>query len=219
MDLPLLAEGWVGRIEHDKAETTIVSNPTYIVGIDLGTTHSVVAYTRAADLEELPPGESPQIDLFAINQVVSPGEVQARPLLPSFLLLPGPHDVPEGALALPWNGEIWAVGEYARERGPNCPSGWSLPPSPGSARPASTVRSRSCPLRPQRMHSASRRWKRARHLEQIRNAWNYQLAQEDETQRLEEQEIYLTVPASFDAVARIDRAGGTAGRTLQPDLA
>lgn len=181
-----------------------MSNPTYIVGIDLGTTHSVVAYTRIIDLETLPPGEVPTIDLFAITQVVSPGETQARPLLPSFLLLPGPHDVPEGALALPWNETMnWAVGEYARERGAELPqrlvaSAKSWLCQTGIDR-TQAVLPFDAPEDAQRVSPLEAS---ARYLEQIRNAWNYAMAQDDETQQLEEQEIYLTVPASFDAVAR-----------------
>ena len=96
-----------------------MSDPRYIVGIDLGTTHCVLTYT-SADVSEKEP---PEIHLFEIPQVVSAGEVQAQPLLPSFLLLPGPHDVPDDALALPWNAEAdWTVGVYARERGAELPT-------------------------------------------------------------------------------------------------
>ncbi|MCB0187873.1 MAG: hypothetical protein KDE31_26575, partial [Caldilineaceae bacterium] len=152
----------------------IVSNPTYIVGIDLGTTHSVVAYTRIIDLDQLPPGESPTIELFAINQVVSPGEVQARPLLPSFLLLPGPHDVPEGALSLPWNGEMnWAVGEYARERGAELPhrlvasaKSWLCQTGVDRTQPILPFEA------PEDAQRVSPLEASARYLEQIRNAWN-----------------------------------------------
>src|SRR5690606_24554875 len=67
--------------------------------------------------------EEPEIRLFDIPQVVSPGEAQARPLLPSFLLLPGPHDVPEGGLARPWKQDSdYAVGTFARERGAELPA-------------------------------------------------------------------------------------------------
>src|SRR3712207_2920041 len=93
--------------------------PKYIVGIDLGTTHSVVAYTKA-DLGE---DQTPEVRLLPIAQVVAPGEVNGQPLLPSFLFMPGPHDVPAGALVLPWNGQIdYAVGEFARNRGAELPT-------------------------------------------------------------------------------------------------
>ena len=82
-----------------------MSDPKYIVGIDLGTTHCVLAYTAADAPEE----ETPEIHLLEIPQVVSAGEVKAQPLLPSFLFLPGPHDVAEGGLALPWNTDTCSV--------------------------------------------------------------------------------------------------------------
>ena len=91
-----------------------LATPKYIVGIDLGTTHTVLAYTKA----DLADDEQPTIQLLEIPQIVSPGEVQAQALLPSFLLLPGAHEVPEGGLALPWQADMdYAVGEYARTRG------------------------------------------------------------------------------------------------------
>ncbi len=95
------------------------ATPPYIVGIDLGTTHCVLAYARAG----LSEGEKPDIRIFPVPQVVSPGEVQAQPLLPSFLLLPAQHETPAHALSLPWQAEIdYAAGEYARERGAELPA-------------------------------------------------------------------------------------------------
>ena len=177
-----------------------LNHPTYIVGIDLGTTHSVVASTRATNPED----DAPDVQLLPITQVVAPGEVNAQPLLPSFLFLPGPHDVPAGALALPWNPEIdYAVGEFARNRGAELP-----------ARLVSSAKSwlahrgvdRTQPILPWDVPADARRVSpleaSARYLEHIRNAWNYQMAAEDPAARLEDQAIYLTVPASFDAVAR-----------------
>lgn len=93
--------------------------PRYIVGIDLGTTHSVVAFTDA----NTPDDAVPMVELLPIAQVVAPGEIKAQPLLPSFLLMPGPHDVPAGALALPWNPDMsYTVGEFARTRGAELPT-------------------------------------------------------------------------------------------------
>ncbi|HZG68741.1 MAG TPA: Hsp70 family protein, partial [Herpetosiphonaceae bacterium] len=174
--------------------------PRYIVGIDLGTTHSVVAYTRA----ELGEDETPEVRLLEIAQVVAPGEVKAQPLLPSFLFMPGPHDVPAGALGLPWNPDIaYAVGEFARNRGAELPARLV-----GSAKSWLSHRGvdRTEPILPWDAPADARRVSpleaSARYLEHIRNGWNYQMADEDPAARLEEQEILLTVPASFDAVAR-----------------
>ena len=93
----------------------------YIIGIDLGTTHCVLAYTDT----RIPEDKEPDIRIFSVPQVSNPGEIKSQPLLPSFVFLPGPHDVPEKGLSLPWDPEEkeQAVGEFARVRGPNFPTG------------------------------------------------------------------------------------------------
>src|SRR5437764_993008 len=83
--------------------------PRYLIGIDLGTTNSALAYV---DLKRKPSAGRPEIHTFAVPQLTAPGEVSHRPLLPSFLYLPGPHDLPAGSTALPWDPErSYAVGE------------------------------------------------------------------------------------------------------------
>src|SRR6266545_1797581 len=88
----------------------------YVIGIDLGTTNSALAYAELqpdADLLEPPP-----VALLAIPQLVNPGEVREEGLLPSFLYLPGATDFPEGSIALPWNPAPDAVvGRLAQKRG------------------------------------------------------------------------------------------------------
>lgn len=195
----------------------MLSDPKYIIGIDLGTTHSVLAYTEAQVEED----REHEIRIFSIPQVISPGEVKAQNLLPSFLFLPGPHDVPPGSLALPWNAEAeTVVGEFARKRGaeiPNrlvssakswlCNAGvdrtqpilpWDSPPDAAKVSPVEAS---------------------ARFLQHLMNAWNHQMANEDPDARFEDQDIYLTVPASFDAVAReltvkVAESSGIARMTL-----
>ena len=194
-----------------------MSQPKYIVGIDLGTTHCVVAYTLA-DVSEF---EEPEVHLLQIPQVVSPGEVQAQALLPSFLFMPGPHDVPEGALALPWDPDIsYTVGAYARERGAEVP-----------ARLVASAKSWLCHTgvdrtqailpwdSPEDAARVSPLEASMRYLTHLRNAWNYTMAADDPESLLEAQELYLTVPASFDAVAReltvrAAQAAGLANLTL-----
>ena len=81
-----------------------------IVGIDLGTTNCAVAFAH--------PDGSGRIEDFAVPQLVRPGEVAARATLPSFLYLPGLHELPAGAAALPWDaGRTLLVGELARTQG------------------------------------------------------------------------------------------------------
>jgi len=177
-----------------------MSEPTYVVGIDLGTTNSVVAYTEAgADARD-----NSRIRIFKIPQIVGPGTMGDREILPSFLFVPGPHDIPEGGLSLPWNSDPrLAVGEFARDRG-----------SEIIHRVISSSKSWLCHTGvdrkkailpwegPEDVPKLSPVEASAAILEHIKNAWNYRLAQDNPDLRLEHQEIYLTVPASFDAVAR-----------------
>src|SRR5258708_7773338 len=86
------------------------------VGIDLGTTNSALAWV---DLDARPRA----INLLWVQQLVAPGEPGRRPTLPSLQYLPGEHDLPAGATALPWRPEPMdgagrdVVGELARAQG------------------------------------------------------------------------------------------------------
>ena len=88
--------------------------PRYLVGIDLGTTHTVAAY---ADLSL---GGRAKIELFPIDQSIKPGEVAAQPLLPSVRYHASPDEVAEADLRLPWPvdtaeaGYRPVIGELAR---------------------------------------------------------------------------------------------------------
>ncbi|KJS00052.1 MAG: molecular chaperone DnaK [Desulfobulbaceae bacterium BRH_c16a] len=186
-----------------------MSEPAYIIGIDLGTTNSVVAYTEATT-ERI---EDARIRIFDIPQVVEAGAVETRRALPSFVLAPQTQEVPEGALGLPWNETAQlAVGEYARNRGEEIPQrlvssakSWlcntlvdrKAPILPwqgaGSGTDADEGRKKMSPVEAQ---SAI--------LTHIRDAWNHTMAatDSDSDRKMENQLVYLTVPASFDAVAR-----------------
>src|SRR5438445_12486773 len=85
----------------------------YVIGIDLGTTNCSLAYIDTGAGEEAArPADLP------IPQVVQPGVVEERPLLPSFLYLPGANELPAGSLKLPWDpARDVAVGEFARSQG------------------------------------------------------------------------------------------------------
>jgi molecular chaperone DnaK (HSP70) len=177
-----------------------LSDPKYIVGIDLGTTHCVLAYTEAGRDED----KQPDSEIFSVPQVVNPSEIKAQPLLPSFIFLPGPHDVPQGSLALPWDPKMgMAVGEFGRKRGAENPN--RLVSSAKSWLSHAGV-DRVAPILPwdspadvERMSPVEASATFLRHL---RDGWNSVMASEDPDARLEDQQILLTVPASFDAVAR-----------------
>ena len=86
----------------------------YLVGIDLGTTNTAVAYV------DTPRGRHSGSRMFAVPQLVAPGEVAPRRQLPSFVYLAGEHDLAPAETALPWDAAADAapvVGELARAQG------------------------------------------------------------------------------------------------------
>jgi molecular chaperone DnaK (HSP70) len=171
----------------------------YIVGIDLGTTNSAVAYVDLADRAEVPP-----IRLFKLPQLVDQARVEAHPSLPSFLYLPGSHDLPAGATALPWDpARDFAVGIFAREQGALVP-----------ARLVSSAKSWLCHSgvdrtagilpwgSPSEIPHVSPIEASARYLAHMREAWDHQMSNGRPEWTLGQSDVVLTVPASFDEVAR-----------------
>jgi molecular chaperone DnaK (HSP70) len=172
----------------------------YIIGIDLGTTNSVAAYMPAGDSAGAPEG----IRIFGIPQLVGEGTVAERDILPSFVFLPESHDVAGGSIALPWDGaNAKAVGEFARARGEEIPMRLV---SSAKSWLCHTLVDRNKPILPWKgsedLSKMSPVEASAAVLIHIRDAWNHAMAGGDDANALERQDIYLTVPASFDAVAR-----------------
>ncbi len=185
----------------------------HLVGIDLGTTNTVVYRMDAANPEAAP-------EIFMIPQVVERGEAAERKALPSFVYLPDPKETPKGALDLPWRSAAdFCVGEYARKRSPEAPG-----------KVVSSMKSWLCSKNVDRMAKILP-WGRnnperqlspveasAAVLAHVRDAWNERFAKDDESLKLENQEIVLTVPASFDAVARELTMKAAEAAGLKPTL-
>lgn len=178
-----------------------MNDPQFIIGLDLGTTNSVLAYTRVSDLDQT---EEPDTHILEIPQLVGPGTVAAQQMLPSFIYMPGEKDAAPDALVLPWQDSARCIaGEFARKRGAEIPqrlvhSAKSWLCHPTADREKAILPWEASPdimkLSPVEASAAI--------LDHIRRAWNHLMAREDERRSLEFQDIYLTVPASFDAVAR-----------------
>ena len=177
-----------------------MSDAKFIVGIDLGTTNSILAYTEA----ETEAREAPDIQILEISQLIGPGAVAAREMLPSFIYMPGEKDIASDALELPWHRDVkQIVGELARNRGAELPQ--RLISSSKSWLCHAMVDRNQAILpwgSPAEVPKLSPVEASAAILDHIRRAWNHTIARDDESLILERQEIFLTVPASFDAVAR-----------------
>lgn len=171
-----------------------------MVGIDLGTTNSAVAHVQTAVKAE----EANSIENFPLVQTVRPGEVESLPLLPSFLYLPGAHELPKKSLNLPWSASSEsAVGTFARDHGAQIPT--RLVSSAKSWLSLATVDRRAAILpwgAPDDVAKLSPVEASARYLAHVRDAWNHAVAKWTLEGKLEDQDVLLTVPASFDAVAR-----------------
>ena len=167
----------------------------YVVGIDLGTTNSALAYVDTS-------ADDWRLHDFAVPQLVAAGVVEARQTLPSFHYQSASGEFATGALRLPWSGKDdpdAAVGLFAREHGARVPgrlitSAKSWLCHPGVDRLAELLPWHgAADVRRMSPVEAS-----ARYLAHLRAAWNQRYPAEP----LEAQDVVLTLPASFDEVAR-----------------
>ena len=171
----------------------------YIVGIDLGTTNSALAHCNASAAEE-----ERRIEVRSIPQLVNPNEVAERTLLPSSLYIPGDFDFPKGSLALPWEAEPqFVIGELARKRGAESPN--RLVASAKSWLSYAGV-DRTAPIlpwqAPEEVPKLSPVEASSQFLQYLRTVWESGEAGELGELALAQQDVLLTVPASFDEEAR-----------------
>jgi molecular chaperone DnaK (HSP70) len=165
----------------------------HVVGIDLGTSNCAVAYARPGDA-------APAVADFPVVQVQRPGQVAAQPLLPSCLYLPGPHELAAGATALPWHAAPPQVaGEFARWQGARVPgrlvaSAKSWLCHGGVDRGAAILPWGA----PAEVAKVSPTQASALLLSHLAAAWDHSHPEAP----LARQEVVITVPASFDEVAR-----------------
>jgi len=164
----------------------------YVIGIDLGTTNSVLAYSEL--------GEELDIKLLKIPQLVAENTIEARDSLPSFSYLGTSAEMENGTLDLPWAVEReFAIGAFARSRGADFPDRtvgaakswlchnkvdrraailpWNAPPEISKISPVTAAQ---------------------QYLEHLVSAWESEFPDAP----IREQQVVLTVPASFDPVAR-----------------
>jgi hypothetical protein len=146
------------------------------------------------------PHSLPPVEQFAIPQLVNAGEVRDETLLPSFLYIPGPTDFPAGSVAVPWNETpVMFAGSLAQKRGAE--NAGRLVASAKSWLSYSAVDRTSALLpitAPDGVGKISPVAASKSYLDHLREAWNYKNPEDP----FEEQTVLVTVPASFDAVAR-----------------
>jgi len=174
----------------------------FIIGIDLGTTNNVVSYVDRNAVEK-------EVLDFPVMQNIAAAELDFFSALPSFCYLPLPHEKEGEALNLPWRGDkSFVCGVYARNHGSGIPerfigSAKSWLAHKGVDRLASIlpwgseipIEDKLSPVVVSRIY-----------LNHIREAWNHKFGKlknkDGNLSTLEESQVIVTVPASFDEAAR-----------------
>ncbi|HTI18882.1 MAG TPA: Hsp70 family protein [Trinickia sp.] len=173
-----------------------MSEARYSIGIDLGTTHSALSYVDLSASD----GEKTRHGVLSISQLTAAGAIEELELLPSFLYVPHESEFAPGDLTLPWTStRDFVVGEMARSRGAGTPirlvsSAKSWLCHPGVDRRAGILPSDA----PPEVTRVSPLESSMRYLAHLREAWDY--AHPDAP--FIEQDITVTIPASFDPAAR-----------------
>ncbi len=180
----------------------------FVVGIDLGTSNSAVAYAK---LDETRNAGRPIIRELEVLQLATPGDIQSRKLLPSALYQAANFEISQEQCELPWGTEDnrsddkhqTLVGQIAKRLGGKTPV--RLIESAKSWLCHGEVQ-RNAPIlpwhAPDEIPKLSPVEASACYLRHLRQAWNHQVADGQEANFLENQRVTVTVPASFDELAR-----------------
>jgi len=172
------------------------SEKRFSVGIDLGTTHCVLSY---ADLENIDDEEfSPKV--LAIPQLTSPGSVEEKPQLPSFLYLAHAAELAEDSTSLPWTAKPdYLVGEIARNLGSKTPIRLVSSAKSWLCHAGVDCKESILPAEaPDEVERVSPFEATTAYLQHLCDAW----LSMNPNAPLEQQDVVITVPASFDPAAR-----------------
>lgn len=170
-------------------------NPAkYTVGIDLGTTHCVMSFAEiSAD------GEPQTQQLFSIPQLVGPGQIEEKEALPSFAYLPHESELPEEQQQLPWGIADYIAGYLARELGAKTPDRLVSSAKSWLSHGELDRRAPLLPLQaPEDINKLSPYEVSRHYLQHLIHAWNQQHPENP----LQDQQLTITIPASFDPSAR-----------------
>ncbi|ENN2392779.1 Hsp70 family protein [Vibrio alginolyticus] len=176
-----------------EASVETQQTPKFSVGIDLGTTHCVMSFVDTHN-------EDARVEVMPIPQLTAPGTVETRSQLGSFLYQPHEHEMNPQSRVLPWSSEPKAlVGAIARNLGSKTPI--RLVASAKSWLCHAGVNRRDAFLpagSPEEVEKISPLRATELYLEHLKDAWNHA----NPNHNLADQDVTITVPASFDPAAR-----------------
>jgi len=172
-----------------------VTKARYIIGIDLGTTNTAVAYVDTRSAEQ-------RVSIFEVPQLVAPGHIEKRRQLPSFIYMAGEHDLAASETALPWDDRRrMVVGELARSQGARVASRMIASAKSWLCHGGVDRHAPILPWGSEEGHKLSPVAAAAMVLRHIQEAWDHLHEDEDDAE-FADQEVIVTVPASFDEAAR-----------------
>ncbi len=179
--------------------TKVETSTRYSIGIDLGTTHCVLSYLDLTAAAENPT-EKVEVSVLSIPQLSQPGLIEEKKQLPSFIYRAHESELSKDDIALPWNEDPKVIaGSIARGLGSKTPirlvsSAKSWLCHSGIDRHADILPAGS----PEEVSKISPLTATVEYLDHLRNAWDHQFPDAP----LTEQEVTITIPASFDPAAR-----------------
>ncbi|MFN3077930.1 MAG: Hsp70 family protein, partial [Alphaproteobacteria bacterium] len=171
----------------------------FSLGIDLGTSNSAIAITEV---------ETDHTEVIDITQILGPNQVGEKTTLPSALYLPHADEFPQGAFPLPWSSSgggagRFVVGQFARDHGAMVPDRLISSAKSWLSNPHIDPRQRVLPWKSEIAEGKLSAFDASRHyLEHMREAFLYAMQRREPNLDLSEVQVVLTVPASFDEVAR-----------------
>lgn len=165
------------------------------LGIDLGTTNSAIALSET---------EGSQTEVIEITQILGPNQIGEKATLPSALYIPHPDEFPKGAFFLPWRPAEaceWIVGHFARDHGALVPDRLITSAKSWLSNPHIDPRQPVLPWKSDIEEKKLSAFDCSRqYLEHIGESFGYAMREKEVA--LANTQVVLTVPASFDDVAR-----------------
>jgi hypothetical protein len=184
-------------LAHNATEDFQLMSTRFSLGIDLGTTNSAIALT---DLQ------TDQTEVLEVTQILGPNQIGEKPTLPSALYIPHRDEFPENSFPLPWEsgvGDATITGHFAREHGVLIPDRLITSAKSWLSNPHIDPRHRSLPWRSDIQDEKLSPFECSRrYLAHLKNGFLYAGRVQGRNWDLSEAQIVLTVPASFDEVAR-----------------
>jgi hypothetical protein len=167
----------------------------FSLGIDLGTSNSAIALSEV---------DSDQTNIIEITQVLGPNQIGEKPTLPSALYIPHPDEFPEGAFPLPWPSDPRSIiGLFARDHGALVPDRLVTSAKSWLSNPHIDPRQRSLPWKSEIHEEKLSAFDCSRsYLEHMKESFRYAVRNQGKDLDLADGQVVLTIPASFDDIAR-----------------